>query len=124
MTWKRFRLVLAWIVGLYLAQMYVKMGWVKFDPQGFWTASFERWGYPVWLRLAVGGIEVAGGVLILLPWTATWGALSLAAVMIGAWITRFGDGRMVDVAWISLYLVVLAWLAFEWWGLRRPRRQR
>jgi len=37
--------------------MYVRNGWMKFDPQGFWTAPFERWGYPVWLRLAVGMIE-------------------------------------------------------------------
>ncbi len=77
MSWKRARRVLAWLVGLYLAQMFVKMGWVKFDPQGFWTAAFERWGYPVSLRLVVGVIEVAGGILI--PWTASWGGLSLGA---------------------------------------------
>jgi hypothetical protein len=41
----------AWLVGLYLARMYVEMGWVKFDPDGFWTEAFESWGYPVWLRL-------------------------------------------------------------------------
>ena len=121
MTWKRARRILAWIVGLYLAQMYVKMGWVKFDPDGFWTAAFERWSYPVWLRLVVGAIEVAGGVLILIPWTASWGGLSLAVIMIGAWVTRFADGRMVDVAWITVYLLALLWIAFEWWDLRRPR---
>jgi len=40
---------------------------------------------------------------------------------VGAWVTRMGDGRFVDVAWISLYLAGLLWIAFEWWPYRRPR---
>ncbi len=59
--------------------------------------------------------------MILIPWTASWGGLSLAVIMIGAWVTRFGDGRMVDVAWITAYLLALLWIAFEWWDMRRPR---
>ena len=121
MTWKRARRILAWIVGLYLARMYVKMGWVKFDPNGFWTVAFERWSYPVWLRWVVGVIEVAGGVLILIPWTASWGAISLTVIMAGAWVTRFADGKLVDVGWITVYMLALLWIAFEWWDLRRPR---
>ena len=113
---------IAWLAGLYLAYMYVRMGWVKFDPQGFWTAAFERWGYPAWLRIAVGGIEVAGGVMLIVPWLATYGGIAVAAVMVGAWITRFGDGRMVDVAWITLYVIALLWIAFEWRTVRWPRR--
>ncbi len=118
---RKARLLLAWLVGAYLAWMYFKMGWVKFDPDGFWTDAFERWGYPVSLRLLVGLIEVAGAVLLLIPWTTSYGALGLGAVMIGAWVTRFNDGRMVDVAWITAYTVALAWIAFEWWEWRRPR---
>lgn len=58
-TWlKRARLAAAWLLGLYLADIFVRMGWIKFDPEGFWTAAFERWGYPTWLRIAVGAIEV------------------------------------------------------------------
>jgi hypothetical protein len=49
-TLKKVRLLAAWCLGAYVAHMYMRMGWVKFDPAGFWTAPFERWGYPVWLR--------------------------------------------------------------------------
>ncbi len=119
--WIRIRRGLAWVVGLYLAQMYVQMGWVKFNPEGFWTAAFERWNYPAWFRIVVGVIETAGGVLILIPWTATYAAFALAAVMAGAWVTRFGDGHMVDVAWITAYLGALLWIAFEWRSFRWPR---
>jgi uncharacterized membrane protein YphA (DoxX/SURF4 family) len=101
--------------------MYVEMGWIKFDPNGFWTAAFERWGYPVWLRWVVGVIEVGGGLALLIPWIASFGAIGVAVIMMGAWVTRLRDHRLVDVAWISLYLVALLWIAYEWWPLRRPR---
>jgi len=116
--WKRARLAAAWCLGLYLAVMYIRMGWIKFDPGGFWTAAFHRWGYPPWLRVVVGGVEVAGGAMLLIPWTATLGALAVAFVMAGAWITRYLDGRYVDVAWISAYFVALLWIAWEWRDFR------
>lgn len=119
--WKKLRLLGAWCVALYLARMYVSMGWVKFDPQGFWTPAFEHWGYPVWLRLLVGGIEVVGGVLLLVPWVASYAALALGLVMAGAWMTRVRDARLVDVAWITAYLLALTWIALEWWQFRRPK---
>lgn len=72
--------------------------WMKFDPNGFWTPACERWGYPAWLRLLVGFIETVGGVSLCLPWCASYGAMGLGMVMVGAWMTRFHDGRMVDVA--------------------------
>jgi uncharacterized membrane protein YphA (DoxX/SURF4 family) len=119
--WKRIRRGLAILVGLYMGWMYVRNGWMKFDPQGFWTAPFERWGYPVWLRLAVGVIETAGGLMIVVPWVATYGSICLIVVMIGAWFTRLGSGYPEDVIWITIYILGLAWIAFEWWGMRRPK---
>ena len=120
-VFRKLRLAAAWCLGAYFAWMYVEMGWVKFDAAGFWTGAFERWGYPVWLRWLVGAVEVAGGILLLVPWVASYAALGVGLVMVGAWVTRMGDGRFVDVAWISLYLAGLLWIAFEWWPYRRPR---
>jgi putative oxidoreductase len=99
------------------------MGWVKFDPEGFWTAAFARWGYPAWFRVLIGGLEVAGGVCLVVPWTAGYGALVLALVMLGAWGTRAHDGRWVDVAWISAYLLGLAWIGYECWSFRLRLRK-
>lgn len=122
--WIRIRRVLAWAVGLYLANMFVRNGWDKFDPEGFWSAPFERWGYPVWLRLLVGFIETVGGALILVPWTATYAGVSLAVVMAGAAYTRFGSGYPQDVMWITAYGIALLWIAFEWRAFRLPSTRR
>lgn len=123
-TLRTLRRVTAWLAGAWLAWMYVEMGWPKFFADGFWSEPFARWGYPPWLRVLVGVGEVAGGVALLIPWIASYGALALGVVMLGAWATRAHDGRWVDVAWITLYLAVLAWIAAEWWSSRlRPARR-
>lgn len=119
-TAKKARLAVAWLLGLYLARMYVLQGWDKFDPEGFWAAPFERWGYPVWLRWLVGVLEVGGGIALLVPWIATWGAVALVVVMVGAGVTRATGGWWVDVAWIAAYAVACAWIGFEWRAWRRP----
>jgi hypothetical protein len=71
--WRRARLLAAWLLAVYLARMYLQMGWVKFDPEGLWTAAH--------------------------------------------------DARWVDVAWISAYLLGLAWIGYEWWGFRLRLRK-
>jgi len=123
-TAKRIRLGIVFLCALFLAQMFVQMGLVKFETDGFWTAAFDRWGYPVWFRIAVGVVEVVGGVAILLPWVASWGAAALTAVMAEAVVTRAFDGWWGDVAWNSLYIAVLIWIGTEWWRWRwHPARQ-
>ncbi|HEY6927165.1 MAG TPA: DoxX family protein [Steroidobacteraceae bacterium] len=119
----KLRRVGAWALGLYLGWMYVQQGWIKFDPAGFWTAAFARWGYPDWLRVLVGVIEVTGGVCLVVPWLATYGAVGLGLVMVGAWITRARGAHWVDVAWITAYLAGLAWIGAEWrsWRVRFGR---
>jgi uncharacterized membrane protein YphA (DoxX/SURF4 family) len=119
---RRGRLLAAWLLGLYLARMYARMGWVKFDPHGFWTPAFERWGFPVWFRILIGVLEVGGAILLVVPWTASYGGIILSVVMSGAWVRRVRDGYWVDVAWISAYFVALIWIAFEWWPYRLDRR--
>lgn len=105
-------------LGLYLGWMYVHQGWIKFDPNGFWTAAFQRWGYPPALRWLVGAVEVAGGVSLIVPPVASYGAASLVIVMLGAAVTRARGNHWVDVAWIVAYTVGLLWIAATWWGLR------
>ena len=116
--WIRIRRILAWVVGLYLARIFIRNGWGKFSPDGFWAEPFARWGYPVWLRLLVGVIETAGGILILIPWTATYAGVAVAVVMAGAFYTRWGSGFPEDLAWIAAYAVALLWIAFEWRSFR------
>lgn len=78
------RIVVCWILALWLAFVFGRAGIAKFDPASGWSRSFERWGFPEWFRLLIGVAEVAAAALILLPRTSAYGAAIMVAVMIGA----------------------------------------
>ncbi len=68
----------------------------------------------------IGVLETAGGALLLVPRTAAYGAGVLLPVMVGAFITRLGDGRPADLVAILVYRTLLLWFAYEWRDRRRP----
>jgi uncharacterized membrane protein YphA (DoxX/SURF4 family) len=96
----------------------ILQGWDKFSPDGRWARSFAEWGYPEWFRQLIGVLETGGGLALLAPPIAFYGATVVAAVMVGAAGTLLFNGRGVDAITPVVYLVVLAWIAFE----RREKR--
>jgi uncharacterized membrane protein YphA (DoxX/SURF4 family) len=108
----------AWLLGVYLAYLYVRMGWGKFDGRGWWATAFAEWGYPASLRVVVGVVEVAAGAALLLPRLASYGALALCVVMLGAGWTLALFYRWGDLGWVALYFLGLVWIAREWWDVR------
>lgn len=114
-THENIRRVLLFLFTLYFTYMFVKNGWRKFDPEGFWGAPFARWGYPVWFLYLIGVMEFGGGLAILIPRIAGYGALVLATVMFGAFMTRLIHGMGVDDAMsIFFYMVSMLLLAYEY----------
>lgn len=86
------KVVIAWILAILLFVMFAHAGWMKFDPHGGWTPAFRNWGYPDWFRVAVGVIEVAAALLLLVPRTAKYGALLIIVLMIGGIGTNLMHG--------------------------------
>ncbi len=115
---QRLRPVVAWLLALFFAQLFVRMGWGKFVSDSYWTAAFMAWGYPAWFRITVGIVEVTAGIALLFPPLAPWAALSLTVVMMGAWSTLAHDLRWRDMATVALYGVLLGWIASVWWRSR------
>jgi uncharacterized membrane protein YphA (DoxX/SURF4 family) len=122
-TSHRLRFVAAWLVSLYFTQLFLRMGWGKFGNDGFWTTAFAAWGYPAWFRILVGAVEVTAGVALLVPATASYGAIALAVVMMGAWSTLAHDLRWRDMATVAVYGALLGWIATVWWSSRFRRHQ-
>lgn len=111
-------MVFVWLVAVWLAVKFVPNGWDKFNPHGFWSAPFERWGYPVWFRWLVGIAEVGGGVAILVPRLAAYGAPVLFIVMVGAFVTRMGSGQVDDLIAIAIYAAAIALVGYQRWPVR------
>jgi uncharacterized membrane protein YphA (DoxX/SURF4 family) len=114
------RTVAVLVVSVLLAVLYLLTGLGKFlDPQT--VARFAHWGWPDWLRVAVGCVELGCGVLLLWPRAAPFAAVPLAVTMAGAIATHAKTAGERPMALVPL--AFLAGLAFVGWSRLQQRRQ-
>jgi uncharacterized membrane protein YphA (DoxX/SURF4 family) len=96
-------------IGLILGAAFMGTGIAKLARVPFVVDTFREWGYPPWFLVAIGLIETAAGVLVLIPATRALGAAIIAAVMVGAVGTHVvaGQWSMVPVPLVTLVLALL-----------------
>jgi putative oxidoreductase len=105
------RMVIA-VLSVALALLFLFAGSSKLFSPIMHARDFQDWGYPHWFIYVVGGIEVAGALLLLAPFVRysaklrLYGALLLAVDMIGATATHLKAGQM-DRFTLPLTLCVL-----------------
>jgi uncharacterized membrane protein YphA (DoxX/SURF4 family) len=104
--------VVVWILSIVLAAIFLIAGVPKLIGAGtvVLEAAAMR-GYPDWLRVVVGLAEVAGAIALLIPRVSTYGAVTLALLMIPATITQKLSGEPGVYIPIVLFFVLLfvAW---------------
>ena len=115
--------IVLWIVSIVLAIGIGLAGAAKFFAPS-WHELFIGWGYATWFLYVIGTAEVAGAIGLLVPRIASYAAMLLAAVMIGAFVTvrthpggKFGGGDTPAV-----YVVLLASIAAARWKERSVAR--
>jgi uncharacterized membrane protein YphA (DoxX/SURF4 family) len=109
-------------VSAFLMIVFVNAGWPKFSDSSGWARAFASWGFPVWFRLLVGGIEVLGGVLLLVPRTAIYAAAALAIIMLGAMGTHIAHGDPAAIHHEAAPLVLLGAVMYMHWRRKRAAR--
>lgn len=112
--------ILAWILAVFLAVVFLSAGGVKLIGSPAMIQEFEHIGIGQWFRYFTGVWEVVGAIGILIPKFRFWAALELAAVMIGATFTNIAILHVPPLARLTALLLALA-LVLAW--LRRPRRE-
>ena len=97
-----------------IAFFFIAAGADKFS-QG-WVRLFQEIGLGQWFRYFTGGVEILGGVLVLVPSTATAGLALLGCTMASAaLILIFDVGRPADSVFSGALFVALT---FFWWNRR------
>jgi putative oxidoreductase len=76
--------IIGWILRLAVCAVFVGVGATKFESQSMWVAIFNRIGFGDWFRYLTGALQIAGGVLFLIPRTAYAGAVLAGGTMVGA----------------------------------------
>ena len=77
-----------WVLQVAAAAMFLMAGTMKLFGNQEMVQMFGTIGIGQWFRYVTGAIEVVGAVLLLVPGLAAFGALALAATMVGAIITH------------------------------------
>lgn len=101
-----------WTLSILLCGVFVLTGGSKLlgmEPIALEAAAMH--GFPEWMRVLVGVVEVAGAIALLIPGTASFAALALSVLMIPATLTQYASGK----AGIWVPLLVLALLLFVAW---------
>lgn len=105
------RRIAVWLLSGLLAAVYLLAGGSKLAGAEQHVQSFARWGWPDWMRLAVGTVEVVSAALLLVPRVAFFGATALVVVMAGAIYTHLfrapGEAGMAVVLLVLLGLSAL-----------------
>ena len=78
-----------WAAQIAAAGLFLFSGMLKLAGVPAMVQLFDAIGVGQWFRSATGTIEVASAVLLLVPSLVFYGALALAATMIGAIFTHF-----------------------------------
>jgi uncharacterized membrane protein YphA (DoxX/SURF4 family) len=101
--------VLTWL----LALLFVAGGIPKLLGLGSVESEFTRFGYSTGFRLLIGVLEVGGGLALLVPALALFGAAVLLVIMVGAtWtLVHVGDAPTPPIV-VGALLVVL--VALRW----------
>src|SRR5690348_3955158 len=75
-----------WALRLAVAGLFVMFGAEKFPSHAGseWVRIFQQIGLGQWFRIFTGAVEVAAGLLVLIPRTALAGLTLLAITMAGA----------------------------------------
>ena len=107
-----------WVLQILLALQFVMAGLAKLFGDPAMVEMFTNIGIGQWFRYAVGALEIAGAVGVLVPRVSGLAALGLVCLMIGATLTNLFVLGVSPLLTIGL-LVVGALVAWGRWPQTR-----
>lgn len=108
----RWLTVVTWVLQLLAAAAFLAAAAAKLAGVPMMVELFDQIGLGQWFRYVTAAVEITGGVALLVPRTAPWGAVLLAATMVCAVITHLFVVHTSPVGAVVLLAVVIAiaWL--------------
>ncbi|MDB5292374.1 MAG: DoxX family protein [Phycisphaerales bacterium] len=98
-----------WVLQILVALAFLAAGTMKLMGGQEVVAMFDKLGLGQWFRYVTGGMEVLGGLLLLVPSLCGVGALLLVCVMIGAitaHLTKLGGSPMAAIILLCITGVI------------------
>jgi putative oxidoreductase len=108
-----------WILRILVAGVFLFAAYMKLSGQQMMIDEFETVGLGQWFRYFTGLLELAGGILVLIPAWSVIGALILLAVDIGAFFAQVFVIRMDFIHTLVIGAVILVLIYLQRGQLRR-----
>ena len=109
------RKIALWVLQILLTVLFANVGWIKLSSPG-WPKTFREWGYPEHFYVVVGVVEMLGGLSLLIPRAAGYGAPAVMVIMLGAVGHHLWRREWTHVPGVILLLALLGVVAWA----RRP----
>ncbi len=106
------RAYIGWIATMLAAGGFVASAIPKLMGQDLPVGEFAVWGYPGWLRVVVGVLELAGAIMLLFPRFKVFASVCLGIVILGAFFTHITQQEGMEILRPVAYtiLLLLSWL--------------
>jgi uncharacterized membrane protein YphA (DoxX/SURF4 family) len=114
---ERRTLIAVWVISGLLASLFLFAGIPKVGGASNAVEGFRAWGFSDGFRLFIGAAEAAGGIALLIPALATWAALGLACIMVGAVYTHLIHTPPAQALPALICFLLLLFIAYA----RRPQ---
>src|SRR5215218_10411010 len=76
--------VTGWVLRLAACGVFMAVGLTKFESHSMWVPMFAKIGFGDWFRYLAGTLQIAGGLLFLIPRAAYVAAALVGCTMVGA----------------------------------------
>ena len=108
----RAKAIVSWTLQVIAAGAFLAAGTSKLLGVAAMVQMFDAIGAGQWFRYLTGAVEVVSGLLLLVPSLAVFGALALAATMIGAIVTHVFvvGGSPAPAIFLLLLTSAIAWM--------------
>jgi len=115
----------AWVTAIILFLLFVSAGYPKISPNQSMINRFLNWGYSQEFAQFIGGFELLGGILLLVPRASLYASLGLLLLMFGAVYTHVSTD--IGSPWFAIITAILLTTnTFLWYkrnSLRRTKNQ-
>jgi len=114
--------ILVWLITVFELVTMGMAGWGKLGAAaGTWQGLFAGWGYPSGFSTVVGVVELLGVAALMVPALASWAAIWLGAVMIGALATVLTHPGPLGPITPVVHLLLLGIIGYARWNRRLGR---
>ena len=105
--------VTGWVLRIAACGVFVGVGLTKFASDSMWVKLFAQIGLGDWFRYVTGALQVAGGLLVLVPKTIYVGLVLAGVTMVGAIVVHLfvldtGVGGAIIPLALLVFIVAVA----------------